>query len=187
MEKEEAGIVHGSQKAIYDNDTVVIQSPLGVSMVRNYAHKHKSSLRGSGAFVRQARMSQQQKTGSRAPSGKGPDAVSVAGSSKSRQSARSARYSVVEGDRPPIKEIIIPDIDNSDTLSNVSYPTTPHHSLAGSATEQVVQRLEEMERQLCHYSCWFAVELLTLQLRWRVDTVGKAGACCSTGLHVRPS
>ena len=148
MEKEEAGIVHGSQKAIYDNDTVVIQSPLGVSMVRNYAHKHKSSLRGSGAFVRQARMSQQQKTGSRAPSGKGPDAVSVAGSSKSRQSARSARYSLAEGDRPLIKEIIIPDIDNSDTLSNVSYPTTPHHSLAGSATEQVVQRLEEMERQL---------------------------------------
>ena len=35
-----------------------------------------------------------------------------------------------------------------ETCSNVSYPTTPHHSLAGTATEQVIQRLEDLEQQL---------------------------------------
>lgn len=37
---------------------------------------------------------------------------------------------------------------NDETCSNVSYPTTPHHSLAGTATEQVIQRLEDLEQQL---------------------------------------
>ena len=57
VEKEEAEIVSGSEKAQSQNTPVVIQGPLGVSMVRTYAppHRHKSSLRGSAAFVRTAR------------------------------------------------------------------------------------------------------------------------------------
>ena len=35
-EKEEAEIVNGSEKAM-KNETVVVQGPLGVSMVRTYA------------------------------------------------------------------------------------------------------------------------------------------------------
>jgi hypothetical protein len=169
VEKEEAEIVNGSAKAA-QNETVVIQSPLGVSVVRTYAqHRHKSSLRGSAAFVRTAKDKKNQ--GDRTPSSsRTPSrAASEAGSRISRVSASSSRFSrpkagprapslvsvssIASGDRPPIKEITISiggggGGDDDEMCSNVSYPTTPHHSLAGTATEQVIQRLEDLEQQL---------------------------------------
>ncbi len=189
VEKEEAEIVHGSEKAVKNDGPVVIQGPLGVSMVRTYAqnqhrtspYRHKSSLRGSAAFVRTARDKQvadeaktpaSSRASSRAPSVAGSSVSRV--SRASRGSKASSRFhkpkgppappslagssvsSIASGDRPPIKEITIPgglggvgmggtDVE---TCSNVSYPTTPHHSLAGTATEQVIQRLEDLEEQL---------------------------------------
>ena len=122
VEKEEAEIVNGSAKAA-QNETVVIQSPLGVSVVRTYAqHRHKSSLRGSAAFVRTARDKKQQ--GDKTPSISASRAASEAGSKISRMSGSSSRSfrpkqgprapslvsvsSIASGDRPPIKEITIP-------------------------------------------------------------------------------
>jgi len=172
VEKEEAGILSGSEKALNENNPVVIQGPLGVSMVRTYApHRHKSSLRGSAAFVRTAR---DKKRGEKAPSSQASSrAPSEAGSRLSRSSRASLRRkappappsavsgvsgvsrasTIASGDRPPIKEITIPGGvgmvgDDVETCSNVSYPTTPHHSLAGTATEEVIQRLEDLEQQL---------------------------------------
>ena len=135
-------------------------------------NRHKSSLRGSAAFVRKARDKQgkviQDDKGTPTATPSRSRAASEAGSRISRASrvSRSSQKrrvppappslggasSIASGDRPPIKEITIPGGvgggHDDETCSNVSYPTTPHHSLAGTATEQVIQRLEDLEQQL---------------------------------------
>ncbi|WZN64349.1 hypothetical protein HKI87_09g59050 [Chloropicon roscoffensis] len=167
VEKEEAEIVSGSEKAQSQNTPVVIQGPLGVSMVRTYAppHRHKSSLRGSAAFVRTARDKKRDDRPASVVSSRAPSEAGSRMSGSSRASRASLRKKVppaapsqvsvstiASGDRPPIKEITIPGGaslgGDDETCSNVSYPTTPHHSLAGTATEQVIQRLEDLEQQL---------------------------------------